>query len=197
MKIAVFASGNGSNVQALLDNIQSGELLVEIACLITDRPKAFVVERAQAANIPVYAATLKAFESREAWEEAVVAYLEPYTVDYIVLAGFMRILKKPLLSAYPNRIINIHPSYLPAFPGKNGIKDAYEAGVSETGVTVFYVDEGIDTGKMLAQEKIAIDPEWTIAHLAYAVHAVEHRLYTQVLQQIQKEFSGKEEINDI
>ena len=93
--------------------------------------------------------------------------------------------------------LHCHPSYLPAFPGKNGIKDAYEAGVSETGVTVFYVDEGIDTGKMIAQEKIAIDPEWTIAHLAYAVHAVEHRLYTQVLQQIQKEFSGKEEINDI
>lgn len=197
MRVAVFASGNGSNVQALIDNVESGDLAVEIVCLVTDRPKAFVVERAQLANIPVYAAMLKQFKSREAWEEAVVAYLEPYAVDYIILAGFMRILKQPLLDAYPNRIINIHPSCLPAFPGKDSIKDAYEAGVAETGVSIFYVDEGIDTGKIIEQEKIEIKPEWSLQQLTVAVHVVEHRLYTQVLQQIQKEFSGKEEINDI
>lgn len=196
MRIAVFASGNGSNVQALIDNVASGDLAVEIACLVTDRPNAYVVERAQLAQIPVYAATLKQFNKREAWEEAVVTYLEPYAVDYVVLAGFMRILKQPLLAAYPNRIINIHPSYLPAFPGKDGIKDAFEAGVTETGVSVFYVDEGIDTGKIIDQEKIEIKPEWSLQQLADAVHAVEHRLYTQVLQQIQNEFSGKEETND-
>lgn len=195
MKIALFASGSGSNVQAIIDNVKSGQLAVEIACVVCDKPKAFVIERAEKAGIPVYVSSPKEFSSREAWEEAVIEYLEPYAIDYIILAGFMRLLKKPLLNAYPNRIVNIHPSYLPAFPGKDGIKDAFEAGVSETGVTVFYVDEGVDTGKIIDQEKIIIQAEWTLADLETAVHAVEHRLYTKVLQTIQKEFSRKGESN--
>lgn len=196
MKIALFASGNGSNVQAIIDNVKSGQLAVEIACVVCDKPKAFVIERAEKAGIPVYVSSPKDFPSREEWEEAVIAHLASFAVDYIVLAGFMLLLKKPLLSAYPNRIVNIHPSYLPAFPGKEGIKDAFEAGVSETGVTVFYVDEGVDTGKIIDQEKITIQPEWSLLDLETAVHAVEHRLYTKVLQTVQKEFSRKEEFND-
>lgn len=195
MKIALFASGNGSNVQTIIDNVQSGQLAVEIACLVCDRPKAYVIERAKKAGIPVHVSSPKGFDSREDWECEVVAFLKPYSVDYLILAGFMRILKSPLLQAYPNRIINIHPSYLPAFPGKNGIQDAFDSGVSETGVTVFYVDEGIDTGKIIAQEKIAINPDWALSDLEEAVHLVEHRLYTKVLQNIQKEFFGKEESN--
>lgn len=195
MKIALFASGNGSNVQTIIDQVDAGQLAVKIACLVCDKPEAFVIERAKEVGIPVFVSTPKAFNCREEWERAVVTFLAPYQVDYVILAGFMRILKTPILNAYPNRIINIHPSYLPAFPGKNSIQDAYDAGASETGVTVFYVDAGIDTGTIIAQEKIKVHPKWTLKDLEEAVHLVEHRLYPKVLQMVQKELSGKEELN--
>lgn len=186
MKLALFASGNGSNVQAIIDAIALGKLQAEISCLVTDKPQAYVLERVKHLNIPVLIAPLKDFENRDEWELAIRDFVQSFQVDYLVLAGFMRILGPILLNAYPNRILNIHPSYLPNFPGAHGIRDAYQAGVSETGVTVFIVDEGIDTGQILEQVKIKIDPQWTLEELEKKIHQVEHQLYPKVLQQISK-----------
>lgn len=191
MNIALFASGNGSNVQAIIDRVEAGELDVNLAALVCDRPKAKVIERAEQANIPALVASPKHFETREDWELHVIDFLHDQQVDFIVLAGFMRLLKAPLLREFPNRIINIHPSYLPDFPGMNSIQDAYDAKVAETGVTVFYVDEGIDTGKIIAQERIEINPEWSLETLETAVHEVEHRLYPAVIQNIQQSYNER------
>lgn len=191
MNIALFASGNGSNVQTIIDNVRSGLLDVRIAAVVCDRPKAYVVERAKRAGLPLLVSSPRHFATREDWERHVIAFLKEHRVEFLVLAGFMRLLKQPLLQAYPDRIINIHPSYLPEFPGKDSIRDAYEAGVAHTGVTVFYVDEGIDTGKIIDQERIVIDPAWSLEDLEAAVHEVEHRLYSKVIGQIQHEFDER------
>lgn len=191
MNIALFASGNGSNVQTIIDQVKSGQLDVNIVAVVCDRPKAYVIERAKKAGLPVLVSAPREFPSREDWERHIIAFLEPLQVDFLVLAGFMRLLKQPLLGAYANRIINIHPSYLPEFPGKDGIRDAYEAGVKETGVTVFYVDEGVDTGKIIDQERIKVDPDWSLEDLEAAVHEVEHRLYPKVIGQIQQAYDER------
>jgi len=187
MNIALFASGNGSNAQAIIDAVKAGELDAVISCLICDQPGAYVIERAKNENIPVLVSSPKDFDSREEWERHVIDYLKDKGVEFVVLAGFMRLLQKPMLQAFPNKIVNIHPSLLPAFPGKNGIKDAYEMGVKKTGVSVFYVDEGMDTGHIISQESIDVDPDWSLEELVQAIHQIEHRLYPAVLQKLQNE----------
>lgn len=187
MNIALFASGNGSNVQAIIDAVENGRLDAVITCVVCDRPGAYVTERAKRAGLPLLVSSPKEFAKRKDWEHHIIEFLQTHDTEWLVLAGFMRILKEPLLRAFPNRIINIHPSFLPAFPGKNGIQDAYEAGVSETGVSVFFVDEGIDTGSIIAQERIPVNPDWTLEELEAAVHKVEHRLYPAVIQQLSEQ----------
>lgn len=189
MKIALFASGNGSNVQAIIDAVSQDKLQAEIVGLFCDNPTAYVIERARQANIPTLVLSPKMCESRQQWEKKIVAFLQQQQAELVVLAGFMRIVGQPLLEAYPNRIMNIHPSLLPNFPGKSGIKDAYEANVSQTGVTVHWVDAGIDTGPIIQQETLAIDPSWTLDTLETHIHAIEHRLYPQTIQQVIEQLS--------
>lgn len=191
MKIALFASGNGSNVQAIIDAVKNDRLNAVISYLVCDKPGAYVIERAQREGVPVLVSSPDDFDDREGWERYLINFLKTKGVEFIILAGFMRLLKRPMLQAFPNRIINIHPSLLPGFPGKNGIKDAYEAGVTKTGVSIFYVDEGIDTGQIIAQEAIDVDPSWSLDELEEVVHQVEHRLYPAVLQKLQNEHSLK------
>lgn len=184
-KIAVFASGSGSNFEAIAQACRSGELLAEIVVVITDRPAAYVVERAKEMNIPVAAYEAKAFRSKEAFEEAIVERLTDDDVEWLVLAGYMRLIGPTLLNAFPSRIVNIHPSLLPAFPGKDAIGQAIAHGVKVTGVTVHLVDEGMDTGPILAQQAVAVvhnDLEKT----AQSIHEVEHVLYKETLQQLFK-----------
>lgn len=184
-KIAVFASGSGSNFEAIAHACRSGELLAEIVVVITDRPAAYVVERAKEMNIPVAAYEAKAFRSKEAFEEAIVERLTDDGVEWLVLAGYMRLIGPTLLNAFPSRIVNIHPSLLPAFPGKDAIGQAIAHGVKVTGVTVHLVDEGMDTGPILAQQAVAVvhnDLEKT----AQSIHEVEHVLYKETLQQLFK-----------
>ncbi|WP_336822194.1 phosphoribosylglycinamide formyltransferase [Sporosarcina sp. USHLN248] len=184
-KIAVFASGSGSNFEAIAQACRSGELLAEIVVVITDRPAAYVVERAKEMNIPVAAYEAKAFRSKEAFEKAIVERLTDDGVEWLVLAGYMRLIGPTLLNAFPSRIVNIHPSLLPAFPGKDAIGQAIAHGVKVTGVTVHLVDEGMDTGPILAQQAVAVvhnDLEKT----AQSIHEVEHVLYKETLQQLFK-----------
>ncbi|MER1986821.1 MAG: phosphoribosylglycinamide formyltransferase [Solibacillus sp.] len=182
-KIAVFASGSGSNFQAIQEAIERGDLQANIEVVITDKPGAFVVTRANNLGIPVLELAPKTFTSKAAYEEAIIAELKSRNVEWIVLAGYMRLVSDVLLAAYPNKIINIHPSLLPSFPGKDAIGQAMEHGVKVTGVTVHYVDEGMDTGKIIAQVAVNVvdgDREATEA----LIHKEEHKLYTTALNQL-------------
>lgn len=189
MKLAMFASGTGTNVQAIIDAVHCGQLQAELVGLVCDQRQAAVIERAEQAGIPVFVASLQDYETRQEWEDAMVNFLKKQEAEWIALAGFMRIVGKPLLKAFPHRIINIHPSLLPNFPGRDGIGDAYRAGACETGVTIHYVDEGIDTGPIIAQQKLSINPDWTEQELAEKIHKIEHQLYPNTL----KTLSEKEE----
>ncbi|WP_172373220.1 phosphoribosylglycinamide formyltransferase [Sporosarcina jiandibaonis] len=182
-KIAVFASGSGSNFAAIEEACRNGELNAEIALVVTNKPEAYVVERAEMAGIPVAAFRPKDYESREFYEAAILESLQEAGAEWLVLAGYMRLVGHTLLAAYPSRIVNIHPSLLPSFPGKDAIGQAIEHGVKVTGVTVHLVDEGMDTGPILAQCAVDVvdgDAEKT----AEAIHAVEHFLYKDTLAQL-------------
>ncbi|MDI9484286.1 MAG: phosphoribosylglycinamide formyltransferase [Bacillota bacterium] len=186
-RIAVFASGNGSNLQALIDAIGQGKLRAEIKLVVSDRPDCHALQRARSAGIAVLAFEPADFRDKAHYEGVIAEELAKSRVEYLVLAGYMRLIGSTLLQLYPRRIINIHPSLLPHFPGKDAIGRALAAGAAETGVTVHYVDEGIDTGPVIAQERIAVVPGEGRADLEQKIHAVEHRLYPQVLRQIFQE----------
>jgi phosphoribosylglycinamide formyltransferase-1 len=193
IRLAVFASGSGSNFEALVESVRKQTVDAEVALLVCDKPDAFALTRAKRLAVPSVSFYPKQFPSKGSFEKEVIDHLEEASVDLIVLAGYMRIIGSTLLEAFDNRIINIHPSLLPLHPGKQGIQDAFDAGASETGVTVHLVDEGIDTGTILAQEKVAIDPDDTIESLEEKIHAVEHVLYPEVIQtyikKLQKEYA--------
>ncbi|TCT18590.1 formyltetrahydrofolate-dependent phosphoribosylglycinamide formyltransferase [Bibersteinia trehalosi] len=184
MNLALFASGNGSNVQAIIQAVQNGDISAKIACIICDQPQAYVIERAKIANIDCFVLARQGI-TRTEWEQQVVAYLQPKQINLVILAGFMRILGNTMLEAYPNQIINIHPSLLPAFGGTpDAIGDAFRAKVAETGVTIHWVDSGVDTGPIIAQQALTIDPNWTQDQLANEIHKIEHQLYPKTIQQI-------------
>jgi phosphoribosylglycinamide formyltransferase-1 len=182
--IAVFASGNGSNFQAIADAIQAGNLHANLKLLVCDNPGAFVVERAEKAGIPVFSFVPKEFASKNDFEQAIWEQLDKHDVDFIVLAGYMRLIGPFLLEKYAGRIINIHPSLLPAFPGKDAIAQAVAAGVKVTGVTIHYVDEGMDTGPIIAQRAVEIADGDTEREVAEKIHAVEHAFYPETLEKL-------------
>jgi len=183
-KIAIFASGNGSNFQAMIHEIEKGNLMAEIVALVTDKPDCFAVHRAQKHNIPVFAFTPENYLSKEEYEREIAFFLIEKNVSLIVLAGYMRLIGEVLLSAFPNRIINIHPALLPAFPGKNSIQQAYNYGVKIFGVTVHYVDSGVDTGKIIAQECLKTTGTESLQEIEQKIHSIEHQLYSNVIKKI-------------
>lgn len=182
-KMAVFASGNGSNFQALYEATQDGRLDADIVLVVTDKPSAFVLERAEQAGVPAFSFTPREYASKQAYESMLVEKLDKAGVEWLVLAGFMRLIGPALLEAYENRIVNIHPSVLPAFPGKDAIGQTLEAGAEEAGVTVHFVDEGMDTGAIIAQRSFAVDgaDRETVER---KIHEIEHQLYPESLQQL-------------
>ncbi len=188
MRIAVFASGGGTNLQAIIDaNIET----IEIALVFSNRPDAYALERAKKHNIPVCVIDHKSFGEREDFDRAVIEAIEPYNVDLLVLAGYMRILSPVFVRAYKNKILNIHPALLPSFPGINSGRQALEYGVKYTGVTVHYVDEGVDTGPIILQEIVKIEDDDTEESLLEKIHSVEHRIYPEAIKLVS---SGEVEI---
>ncbi|WP_042225227.1 phosphoribosylglycinamide formyltransferase [Oceanobacillus manasiensis] len=180
-KAAVFASGTGSNFQAIME---ADNLPVEVVLLVCDKAGAKVMEKAAQYGVPVLLFDPKAYASKSAYEQKLIEELEKAGVEWIFLAGYMRIVGPDLLGAFEGRIVNIHPSLLPAFPGKDAIGQAYQAGVDTTGVTVHYIDEGIDTGPIIAQESVGIHPEDTEDMLKERIQQVEHNLYPNVIRQL-------------
>lgn len=181
VKVAIFASGTGSNFEFIADNQALKDAGLEIEVLVCDRPKAAVIKKAQRRGIPTFIIQPKDFENRSHYEQVIVNELAKYQIDTILLAGYMRVITSTLLSEYPMEIINIHPALLPRFPGIHGIEDAYKAGVSVTGVTIHYIDEGVDTGPIIAQQSIPILPDETLEQLESKIHDVEHQLYPKVI----------------
>jgi phosphoribosylglycinamide formyltransferase 1 len=184
LRIAVFASGSGSNFQAIADAANAGRLDASIELLVCDRPNAKVVERAHQAGIPVHTFRPKDYESRQAYEREIVELLQAKQINLVILAGYMRILTEVLVDAYWGRMLNIHPSLLPSFPGLHAVRQALDHGVKVTGVTVHIVDGGLDSGPILAQRALSIEPSDTEETISERIHRIEHELYPQVIHDI-------------
>ena len=173
--IGVLVSGNGTNLQALIDDG------LPISAVAANRKDAYALVRAREAGIPTATFTLDCHESREERDLVMATWLEEHGVELVVLAGYMHLLTEPFLRRFPDRIVNVHPSLLPAFPGAHAIRDAIAAGADPTGVTVHYVDEGLDTGPVLAQEPVPLEPQATLEE---RIQAVEHRLLPRVVREL-------------
>jgi len=182
-RLAVFASGTGSNFEAMM---HSNDRDFDVVMLICDKPKAHVIGKAASFGIETVVLDPVTFPSKEAYEQEIIEKLTRAKVDWIALAGYMRLIGSTLLEAYEHKIINIHPSLLPSFPGLNAVGQALEAGVKVSGVTIHYVDEGMDTGPIIAQEPVTVFPHDTEESLLQRIQQVEHVLYTRVLSEITK-----------
>ncbi len=183
LSIAVIASGRGSNFQALIDGINSGEVNAEIKVLITDNPEAQAIERANKNNIPVEIVKRQDFSEREDMDLKIKEHLDDYEVELVVLAGYMRIIKsQELLDSYIYKIINVHPSLLPAFKGStNAQKDAFEYGCKVSGVTIHFVTSDLDGGQILYQEAVDISACCSIDEVSKKILEVEHNAYKKVV----------------
>ena len=189
MRIGILGSGSGSNMQAILDAIDAGSLDATIALVLADRPDAYILERAAKRGIPTARIDCRGFRTKfpdEAQLESVDA-LRAAGVDLVCLAGFMRLVRRPLLDAFPGRILNIHPALLPDFPGLEAWKQALDAGVSETGCTVHYVDAGMDTGPVILQARVPVLPGDTPESLHARIQEQEHRLYPEAIRAVGRE----------
>ena len=184
LKIGVLLSGSGTNLQALIDCIAAGTLDAEIVHVLSSRPDAYGIERAKAAGIPVTVFTRADYEDRAAADERIAAVMQDAGAEYIVMAGYMRMVTPVLLAAYPNRIVNLHPALLPSFKGAHAIQDAWDAGVKVTGVTVHFANEEYDKGPIIAQEPVRVLEDDTIDTLEARIHEVEHVLLPSTVQLI-------------
>lgn len=182
LKLAVLASGSGSNLQAMIDAIAAGALPAKIQLVLSDKADAFALERAKQAGIPTVVISPQAFATREEYDRQVVAAIRQYEVDVVALAGYMRIVTPGFLQAFPQRVVNIHPALLPAFPGLHGQRQAWEYGVKVSGCTVHFVDEGTDTGPIIAQATVPVLDTDDADTLAARILEQEHRLYPHVLK---------------
>ncbi|PID38234.1 MAG: phosphoribosylglycinamide formyltransferase [Proteobacteria bacterium] len=184
MRFGVLVSGGGSNLQAILDARASGELDATCAVVISNKRKAGALARAERAGVPAAVIPHRRFDSREAFEDALIDELGRHQVDWVVLAGFMRVLTPHFLAAFPARVVNIHPALLPAFPGIDAQRQAFEYGVKVAGCTVHLVDAGTDTGPILAQRTVPVLEDDDVERLRRRILAAEHALYPQVLQRL-------------
>lgn len=190
MNAVVFASGSGTNFDALVDAQNDGRLNVKIKGVVCDKMAAPVRKKARTYGIPEKWYDPKFYKNKADYESDILEWLKELDADMIILSGYMRIVGKTLLDAYPKRIVNLHPALLPNFPGAHAIQDAYEANVDTTGVTVHYIDENVDTGPVIIQESVAIDPAWSLDELERAVHAKEYDLFWRGINQAAKEIEA-------
>jgi phosphoribosylglycinamide formyltransferase-1 len=183
LRLGVLVSGEGSNLQAILESVHGREG-IEVACVASSRSDARGLERARAAGVPADAFSVAEHGDRGARDEALAAHLERHAVDLIVLAGFMELLSPAFVARFRNRILNVHPSLLPAFPGVRAIEQALSYGARVTGVTVHFVDEGVDTGAIVLQEPVELPYAADIARVESEIHAVEHRILPEAIRLI-------------
>ena len=181
MNFAVFASGRGTNLQAIMGAIQKGRIKARLALVVSDNPRAYALRRAQKAKIKSVIVNPKYFLDKRSFDKALVARLTEEKIDFIVLAGYMRILSPFFVRRFQHRILNIHPALLPFFKGAHAIQDAFECRAKVTGVTVHFVDQKIDHGPIILQESLPINPKDSLASLEKKIHALEHRIYPKAI----------------
>jgi len=181
LRFGVLISGSGSNLQAILDACVEGTVDGDVAVVISNKGDAYGLQRARKADVPALHLDAATYADRAAYDHAVCEALDAHEVDYVVMAGYMKLLGAEVLSAYPMRVVNIHPALLPSFPGAHAIRDAFDHGVKLTGVTVHFANEVFDEGPIIAQEAVPVLEDDTIEVLESRIHAVEHMLYPQVL----------------
>ena len=182
LAIGVLLSGSGTNLQALIDAIAAGELDAEIKLVVASRPSAYGLKRAEAAGIQTLTLSREMYADPLQADEIIAAELLRAGVDYVVMAGYMRMVHAPLLATFPNRVVNIHPALLPSFQGAHGIEDAYNRGVKVTGVAVHFANGVYDQGPIIGQEIVRIEEGMSLEELESGIHAVEHVLYPSVVQ---------------
>jgi phosphoribosylglycinamide formyltransferase-1 len=182
-RIVVLASGSGTNLQAILDRLH-GRGEVEVVGVGSDKPGARALQRAEAADVPTATCPAAAYPDRAARDAALGDWIEQRGADLIVLAGYMQLLGAPFVQRFRNRVINVHPALLPEFPGLDAIGQALAAGATRTGVTVHFVDEGVDTGPAIVQRELAVPPGGDRDALERAVHALEHETYPEAISMI-------------
>lgn len=180
-RVAVFASGTGTNFEAMMADQSRG---FDVVLLICDKPKAHVIGKAAGYGVETVVLDAGTFPSKKDYEKEILTKLTRANVEWIVLAGYMRVIGETLLNAYDKKIINVHPSLLPSFPGKDAVGQALTAGVKVSGVTIHYVDEGVDTGPIIAQEPVSVFPNDTNDSLQKRIQQVEHVLYTRIINEI-------------
>ena len=184
VKLGVLISGSGTNLQAIIDAIAEGTLDAEIRVVISSRPDAYGLVRAKEAGIQTIALSKDVYADPDIANEAIATELMHAGCDYVVMAGYMRMVTDPILMAFPDRVLNLHPALLPSFKGAHAIRDAYDAGVKVTGVTVHFANAEYDKGPIVAQRAVDVAEDDTLESLEEKIHAVEHELYPEVLRWI-------------
>lgn len=184
LKLGVLISGSGTNLQALIDCIDNGSLDATIELVVSSRPSAQGLKRAEAAGIQTLTLSKEIYADPLTADMVIASELKRMGVDYVVMAGYMRKVGMAFLEAFPNRVLNIHPALLPSFRGAHAIQDAYDYGVKVTGVTVHLANFDYDRGPIIAQEPVFVQERWGVDELEAAIHEVEHRLYPRVIQAI-------------
>ena len=180
--LGVLISGSGTNLQALIDRIAEGKLDAKIALVVSSRASAYGLKRAEAAGIQTLTLSKEIYADPETADEIIASELRRYGVDYVIMAGYMRMVHAPLLAAFPDRVVNIHPALLPSFKGAHAIQDAFDYGVKVTGVTVHFADNRYDCGPIIAQRPLAVEEGWDVDTLEAHIHEIEHVLYPDVVQ---------------
>ena len=182
LKIGVLISGSGTNLQALIDRIADGSLNATIELVVSSRPSAYGLKRAEEAGIQTLTLSKEVYADPIAADEVIAHELLAHGVEYVIMAGYMRMVRAPLLATFPDRIVNLPPALLPSFPGAHAIDDAYERGVKVTGVTVHFANAAYDAGPIIAQRALAVEEGWDVEELEAHIHEIEHELYPQVVQ---------------
>jgi phosphoribosylglycinamide formyltransferase-1 len=181
LKLGVLASGSGTNLEAIAEAIENGGVPARIVLVLSDKPGAFALERAQRRGIPTRVIELADYPDRPAFDRAMIEALREAGVELVILAGYMKLVGDEIVDAFPNRIMNIHPTLLPCFPGEHGVADALEHGVKVTGVTVHFVDKGLDTGPIVAQEAVPVEEGDDVETLHNRIHLSEYRIYPRAI----------------
>ncbi|HEY5493272.1 MAG TPA: phosphoribosylglycinamide formyltransferase [Candidatus Anoxymicrobiaceae bacterium] len=180
-RLGILASGSGTNLEAIAQAINDGDVAAEIAIVVSDNPGAFALERAKRRGILYKVVDLADFPDRPSFDREVLGALTSANVDLVVLAGYMKLVGNEIIAAFPNRIMNIHPALLPCFPGEHGVPDALDHGVKVSGVTVHFVDEGLDTGPIVAQEAVPVEEGDDVESLHNRIHMAEYRIYPRAI----------------
>jgi phosphoribosylglycinamide formyltransferase 1 len=188
-RLVVLASGSGTNLQAILDTLHGREG-VEVVGVGSDKPGTRALERARVAGVETAIFPSDDYAGRDARDVTMADWIESLRADLVVLAGYMQLLSPAFVGRFRNRIVNVHPALLPAFPGLDAIGQALDAGVKTTGVTVHFVDEGVDTGPTIVQREVPVPPDRDRARLEEAIHAVEHELYPEAIRMLARQLSS-------